>query len=222
MTKYLLLIPLLAGWFTAGAQQRFIAKDRAAHAYWMDSLARQPLQQQQQMIANRLTGDTAIAFQRPVCVVGFTGEQRKKLQANETERLKNKITGIPAPLIIINGNLVNGDYYSTPDPVKYLALSWFISTASFKKIEVLTDAASVAIYGSRAANGLLVMELTDKKELKPLQALYPEKDFVSVKYNNNKLHSVHMERYGKTLRLNNLDKVAFARNDDPPVTPWQA
>lgn len=216
MTKHLLFLPFLAGCFIANAQQPFIAENLAAHSHWLGSLSRQPIKRQQQMIADRLMGDTAIAFQRPVHALGVTSEQRKQLQVNEKERLKNKTTGIPTPLILINGNSVNRDYYSAPDPAKHLALSRLIITSSFKKITSLTSIVPAAIYGAGAANGILIMDLRNNKELKRFQELYPERIITTAKYHNNRAFTMMLiGRHEKPPRA----RRALHKTTNPPVIP---
>ncbi len=65
------------------------------------------------------------------------------------------ITGISDPAIVVDGLLVDNDYLTNID---------MNDVASF---EILKDAASAAIYGSRGANGVILITTKEAKEGKP-------------------------------------------------------
>lgn len=68
--------------------------------------------------------------------------------ANISIRGQNSIKASNTPLIILDGMVYSGDWSS-------------ISTHDIEKIDVLKDASSAAIYGSRSANGVII--ITTKK-----------------------------------------------------------
>lgn len=171
MKQYLCFACMICCAIATNAQQRFIATDLSMHHQWMDSLSKESTNLQQQMIVNRLLGDTASVFSRGYCSTGFTKEMREKFAAEEKLRLKDKIQGIASPLIFINGNAVTSSF--EPDAKTYAALSRFIRTTPFEKIEAFTNAAATAIYGARAANGIILMQLHNESDFKSLQRLYP-------------------------------------------------
>lgn len=173
MKKHLCFAFTLLCAIATNAQQQFIATDLSVHRQWMDSLSKASISQQQQMIANRLLGDTTFVFSRGYCNTGFTKEMREKFAAEEKLSLKNKVPGIPTPLIFINGNPATSGVEA--DAKTYIALSHFIRITPFKKIESFSSVEATAIYGARAANGIILMELQNENDLKSFQLLYPDK-----------------------------------------------
>jgi TonB-dependent SusC/RagA subfamily outer membrane receptor len=74
--------------------------------------------------------------------------------AKVTVRGINSFVSNPDPLYIINGTAINGGYatiYNMVNPV------------DIKSVTVLKDAGSTAIYGSRGANGVIVVSLKTKR-----------------------------------------------------------
>jgi TonB-dependent SusC/RagA subfamily outer membrane receptor len=64
-------------------------------------------------------------------------------------RGQRTISGDLIPLYVVNGAIMNADEFSKINP------------SSIKNIETLKDAAATSIYGSRAANGVVVVTLKD-------------------------------------------------------------
>ncbi len=65
------------------------------------------------------------------------------------------------PLYVVDGIPVNSDYESMSDDNNYLDPMSSINPADIENVTVLKDAAATAIYGARAANGVIV--ITTKK-----------------------------------------------------------
>lgn len=77
--------------------------------------------------------------------------------ANITLRGVSSINGTSSPLIIIDGIPVNNDAYtSAEDGVAFSPLN-DLNPSDIASIEVLKDAATASIYGSRASNGVILI-----------------------------------------------------------------
>lgn len=64
--------------------------------------------------------------------------------------IANSFSSDSEPLFVLNGISINGGFS---------AVNAMVNTNTIKSISVLKDAASSAIYGSRAANGVIVIAL---------------------------------------------------------------
>jgi TonB-dependent SusC/RagA subfamily outer membrane receptor len=86
-------------------------------------------------------------YLRRVSGVNVQGEG---VNARITVRGINTFVSDPSPLFVINGSAINGGYSS---------VYTMVAPNDIKSVTVLKDAASSAIYGSRAANGVIVISL---------------------------------------------------------------
>jgi TonB-dependent SusC/RagA subfamily outer membrane receptor len=73
--------------------------------------------------------------------------------AKITIRGINSFVSNPTPLFVINGSAINGGYSSIYN---------MVNPNDIKSVNVLKDAGSTAIYGSRGANGVIVISLKTK------------------------------------------------------------
>ncbi|KPM47536.1 TonB-dependent receptor plug domain-containing protein [Jiulongibacter sediminis] len=70
--------------------------------------------------------------------------------------LVNSFVGDSEPLFVINGNAINGGFSTVYE---------MVPTNDIKSVSVLKDAGSTGIYGSRAANGVIVIQLKKRNDL---------------------------------------------------------
>ena len=89
-------------------------------------------------------------YLRRIAGVNVTGEGA---QATITIRGVNSFFASSEPLFILNGQALNGGYAEAYNQ---------LNSNDIKSITVLKDAASSGIYGSRAANGVIVIKLKNK------------------------------------------------------------
>lgn len=87
--------------------------------------------------------------------------------ANITLRGVSSINGSSQPLIIIDGVPVNNDEYSSLGDGSNFSPLNDIDASDIESIEVLKDAASASIYGSRASNGVILITTKTGSGLKP-------------------------------------------------------
>jgi TonB-dependent starch-binding outer membrane protein SusC len=95
-------------------------------------------------LGNNITLDN---YLRRVSGVNVQGDGAN---AKITIRGINSFVSDPTPLFVINGSAINGGYSSVYS---------MVNPNDIKSVNVLKDAASTAIYGSRAANGVIVISL---------------------------------------------------------------
>lgn len=91
------------------------------------------------------------------------------------------------PLYVIDGVPVNSDYDSMSSYNNYFDPMSAYNPADIESITVLKDAAATAIYGSRAANGVIVITTKKGREGKMNITFETRQGFTSVANNNMKL-----------------------------------
>ncbi|HEU0227408.1 MAG TPA: SusC/RagA family TonB-linked outer membrane protein, partial [Arachidicoccus soli] len=100
--------------------------------------------------------------------------------ANITLRGVSSINGASQPLFIIDGIPVNNDAYSpTGDDASFSPLN-DINPSDIESIEVLKDAATASIYGSRASNGVIIITTKKGNSTKPVINLSANSGLVNI------------------------------------------
>jgi TonB-dependent starch-binding outer membrane protein SusC len=110
-------------------------------------------------------------------------------------RGKGSINGSTSPLYIVDGIEVRGGDFST------------MNQADFESVTILKDAASTSVYGSRAANGVIVIT-TKKGKSGKLKFSY------DVQYGNSQLPKNQLKL------MNTQEKVDFEMNPDLGNNPY--
>lgn len=110
-------------------------------------------------------------------------------------RGKGSVNGSTSPLYVVDGIEVRGGDFST------------MNQSDFESVTILKDAASTAIYGSRGANGVIVVT-TKKGKSGKLKLSY------DVQYGNSKLPKNQLKL------MNTQEKLDFEQNPDLGNNPW--
>lgn len=114
------------------------------------------------------------------------------------------ITAGNTPLIVVDGNIVSADVFAQ------------LNTNDIESIDVLKDASSSAIYGSRGANGVLMVTTKKGKAGKPSVNLDVFTGVQNVSKRMDILNSAQFAEFGKEASNNAyLDNVAGANISDP-------
>ena len=159
----------------ASAQPANLVTTPQQHTQWMEQLSRQPVVRQRAMIADRLLADTLIAVHPYYSHVGRMSEQQKEqVRKQRADSLRNKFEGILTPLIVIDGYPIQQALHERQPAAELSAFATLIRITPFKHITQLNGSAAAAIYGSRGANGVLLMELEYKKQLQKFRAIRQE------------------------------------------------
>lgn len=109
-----------------------------------------------------------------------------------------------APLIVVDGNIVTADVFAQ------------ISGSDIESIDVLKDASSSAIYGSRGANGVIMVTTKKGKSGKPAVNLDVFTGVQNVSKKMDVLNSAQFAEFGKEASNNAyLDNVPGASISDP-------
>jgi len=87
--------------------------------------------------------------------------------ANITLRGVSSINGASQPLIIIDGIPVNNDSFESLNDATTFSPLNDINPADIESIEVLKDAGTASIYGSRASNGVILITTKKGTSIKP-------------------------------------------------------
>lgn len=114
--------------------------------------------------------------------------------------------GNNTPLYIIDG--IPGSMY-------------YLSTEDIASIEILKDAAAAAIYGSRAANGVIIVT-TKKGKIGKIKVQFSS--YLAIVQTSKKLNLLNGEeyiQYHKTLYANSTEKPAFLNSPAKNNTNWQ-
>ncbi|WP_300598038.1 hypothetical protein [Niabella sp.] len=167
------LVLLLAGMVQAlSAQPGHLVTTAQQHARWMEQLSRQPVTLQAKMIAGRLLADTLIVVTRPSCSTGLSAKKQATERLKQThEAIPRKFKGIRMPLLLIDGYPVPREYYEPTPATTARTLAALIRNTSFERITLVNGPRAIALYGTPAANGILLMELKDRKQLQQFKAL---------------------------------------------------
>lgn len=108
------------------------------------------------------------------------------------------------PLIVVDGNIVSADIFAQ------------INSIDIESIDVLKDASSSAIYGSRGANGVIMVTTKKGKSGKPSVTLDVFTGVQTVSKTMDILNSQEFAAFGKEASNNAyLDNVAGANASDP-------
>ncbi|ANH79733.1 SusC/RagA family TonB-linked outer membrane protein [Niabella ginsenosidivorans] len=113
-----------------------------------------------------------------------TGNAKPGEVASMTVRGENSISASNQPLIILDGVPFNGSFND-------------ISTSSIENVSVLKDASSTAIYGSRAANGVIIVTTKKGQNGKPRVAY---NGYVGVQTVERRLHLMNGPEYIQYMR----------------------
>jgi TonB-dependent SusC/RagA subfamily outer membrane receptor len=123
---------------------------------WLDSI--QPLSLSQQVVAvqQRAWRDTLLApYQPPVCRMGQSVAERNAAQARP---VFSKPWGLPLLYV------VDGQPFYNNDVVTITRLQQALRSHPIKQVTILRDMTAAALYGGRAANGVVVLSSTKAKK----------------------------------------------------------
>ncbi len=138
------------------------------------------------------------ALRGRVAGVQFTDNGRPGQNGSILIRGPRSLSASNSPLIILDGIFFNGSFID-------------INPNDIESIEVLKDASASAIYGSRAANGVILITSKKGKSEKPtirLNTFYGTSDW------SNKLNLMSPERYlQKSMTIRDLSGIPYDPND---------
>lgn len=135
--------------------------------------------------------------------------------ANVSIRGLSSINGNNEPLYIIDGVAIESANISTLDSEASFSPMAGLDVTDIESIEVLKDAASAAIYGSRAANGVIIITTKGSQELElsePVVNVSHTSSIVSNSRNLDVLSATQFREVYVQSRLNN--------NNDYPTNAW--
>lgn len=133
-----------------------------------------------------------------VAGVQFTDNGRPGQNGSILIRGPRSISASNNPLIILDGIFFNGSFID-------------INPNDIESIEVLKDASASAIYGSRAANGVILITSKKGKSEKPIIRL---NTFYGTSEWSNKLDLMSPERYiQKSMAIRDITGIAYDPND---------
>ncbi|MCF3109128.1 hypothetical protein LL912_10095 [Niabella sp. CC-SYL272] len=139
----------------------------------MKQLSRQPVTGQRAMIAARLLSDTQTVVPRPACNVGLqTVTRQAQLPQQQQQALYSNDRHIPTPLVLIDDYPLRRDSCESLPAATAPALAALIRETAFTRITQITGTTATALYGSRGANGVLLMELKAKEDLQWFKAVW--------------------------------------------------
>lgn len=130
----------------------------------------------------------------------------------------NSISGGNEPLYIIDGMPV---YPSASSDQTSLNPLNSIPTADIESIEVLKDASSTAIYGSRGANGVIIVTTKKGKSGKTTVALDTYLGIQNIYKRYDLLDSPTFEKLANEALINSGGKAVYDESDSPDTVDWQ-
>jgi TonB-dependent SusC/RagA subfamily outer membrane receptor len=124
---------------------------------WLDSVQHLSLSQQVAAVQQRAWHDTLLApYQMAVCAMGVSAAPRRTASWLEIAA-PAKPRGFP--LIYV----VNGQAFDNRDSATISQLQQRLRTQPIRQVTRLRDGAAAAIYGTRGANGVVVLSSTKTK-----------------------------------------------------------
>jgi TonB-dependent SusC/RagA subfamily outer membrane receptor len=122
-------------------------------SHWLDSIQHLSLSQQVVAVQQRAWRDTLLApYQPPVCRMGQSAAERTAVA--------RALPGSPKPRGLPLLYVVNGQPFYNNDVATITRLQQALRSHPIKQVMILRDATACAIYGSRAANGVVVLSST--------------------------------------------------------------
>lgn len=126
---------------------------------WLDSVQHLPLAQQVSAVQARAWRDTLLApYQMTACLMGVSAATRNVAAA--TGRLPTKPRGFPLVYV------VDGQTFYNHDAATISQLQYLVRTLPIKQVTVLRETSATAIYGTRAANGVVLLTSAKAKKAK--------------------------------------------------------
>jgi TonB-dependent SusC/RagA subfamily outer membrane receptor len=125
---------------------------------WLDNVAKLELKDQLKEIKKRILSDTNIYVRQ-----SFTD----RIKIEDQYKNEKRVQGQCKPIFIVEGQpvyITNGT-----DNRNIIALTKFLKADNIKKINILRDQTALAIYGSRAACGVLLISLKNKRTIKKIK-----------------------------------------------------
>lgn len=157
--RYFLLFPfasLLLGRLPALGQTHR-AQPATDNSAWMDSVQHLSLPQQVEAVRARAWRDTLLApYQPPLCRVLLPAAA---LRPAPSPTLPAPTKPRSLPLVYV----VNGQAFYKNDAATIGELQRVLTSRPIRQLTLLHDAAAAAIYGSRGANGVVVLSSTKAK-----------------------------------------------------------
>jgi TonB-dependent SusC/RagA subfamily outer membrane receptor len=129
----------------------------AGNAVWLDSVQHLSLAQQVVAVQQRAWRDTLLApYQMTACWMGVSVATRNAAVPAAT--LPDKPTGFPLVYV------VDGQTFYNHDVATIRQFQHVVRRRPIQQVTVLQEASAAAIYGSRAANGVVVLSSTKRKQ----------------------------------------------------------
>jgi TonB-dependent SusC/RagA subfamily outer membrane receptor len=120
---------------------------------WLDSVQHLSLAQQVAAVQQRAWRDTLLApYQMTACRMGVSAATRQA-----AEMPSGKPTGFPLVYV------VDGQTFYNHDAATIRQFQHLVRRRPIQQVTVLREASAAAIYGSRAANGVVVLSSTKRK-----------------------------------------------------------
>jgi TonB-dependent SusC/RagA subfamily outer membrane receptor len=152
---FLLSCPLLSSLPTLG--QTHPAPLVPDNSTWLDSVQHLSLAQQVAAVQQRAWRDTLLApYQMAVCGMGVSAATRRAASSLAFSA-PAKPRGFP--LIYV----VNGQTFYNHDAATISQLQQLLRSQPIRQVTLLRDGAAAAIYGTRGANGVVVLSSTKTK-----------------------------------------------------------
>jgi TonB-dependent SusC/RagA subfamily outer membrane receptor len=128
----------------------------AGNVVWFDSVQQLSLAQQVAAVQQRAWRDTLLApYQMTACRMGTSAATRPTAALAGTP--SGKPTGFPLVYV------VDGQTFYNHDVATIRQFQYLVRRRSIQQVTVLREASAAAIYGSRAANGVVVLSSTKRK-----------------------------------------------------------
>lgn len=129
----------------------------AGNTVWFDNVQYLPLAQQVAAVQQRAWRDTLLApYQMMTCRMGVSAATSYAAVAADTP--PGKPTGFPLVYVI------DGHTFYNHDAATIRQFQYLVRRRSIQQVTVLRQASAVAIYGSRAVNGVVVLSTTKPKQ----------------------------------------------------------
>lgn len=154
--KTALIIGLMLCYQEGIAQDSGIIRSTEQNLRWLDSLSRQPVKKQIDMLAERLIADTGIIVpkSRPL----LSGKDLRRYMTEDSIRNIGKVTGIPSPLIIIENRPLNSSHLS-PSATEIQQWYQVLIQRNFKSVSTKRPNAQIAaLYGTRGSIGVIFID----------------------------------------------------------------
>lgn len=129
----------------------------AGNTAWLDSVHHLSLTQQVAAVQQRAWRDTSLApYQMMACRMGVPAATSHAAVAADIP--PGKPTGFPLVYVI------DGHIFYNHDAATIRQFQYLVRRRPIQQVTVLQEASAAAIYGSRAANGVVVLSTTKSKQ----------------------------------------------------------